>query len=1407
MFKNYLRQFHILSLFVFLISTFCYAQQNVIFSHLSVKDGLSQSDINTIHQTKNGYLWFGTHNGLNKYDGYKFTHYKPSNKPNSISSNLVFRLTGDNDNNLWIGTTGGGLNYFDSKTEKFTNYLHSKKSNNSVKSNYITSVYHDSKNRLWIGTKEGLDMVDCNKPTSKDSIVFNHISLPENHLIKNKSVTTIYESKSGELYVGTIYSLYKLTDLNNYIEFEFYKDKTKPRTNQIKQITEDSNNRLIVASSNGMFIEKKGTRKLKKFFSGPCVSISIDAKNQIWVATQNGLLCFRNDDKHKIPELINTYINNPKNPNSISKNIVTSLYKDITGILWIGTNGGGINKLDPQRKKFNHVTQTSNPNSISNDKVRAILEDSNKTLWIGTEGGGLNYQKNNYNSTNPFLQIPKASTRPIVLKEFKTINKKLLLIGGANPPNLSFIDITNPNSNYNTKPIKIKAVTNAVFAITVDHLNNIWVGTYNLGVFLLKYENGQFKIHKNFYNTGNKNQISNNIIRNIFQDSHKNMWFATGKGLSKLPYSEIEKENPKFRSYTHNPKNKNSLSYDYILSIHETKKGELWIGTFGGGLNKLISDPTKEHAKFKSYTDDDGLPNNVIKGILEDDSGNLWLSSNMGLTKFNPEQSTFKNYNTYDGLQSNEFQELACYKKEDGEMFFGGINGFNSFYPENIKDNPHAPQTLITKISLFNKKIQVGKDYNGNILLKNSINNTSRIEFKHNQNSISFEFTGIQYSSPQKNQYAYKLSGFEEKWNYTNSTMRFATYTNLSPGIYTFSVKSSNGDGIWNDSPKKIVIEITPPFWKTIWAYIIYVLIVIGLLIAFWRFTLIRTEQKHELELETIEKEKYEELQQMKMEFFTNISHEFRTPLTLIKGPLEYLQTKIGLLDENVVKHQYQLMDKNTDYLLRLVTQLLDFQKMDKGQMGLTIYHKNIARFIKEIAEPFRFISEKKKIKYTIRTEEEKIYAYFSPDALEKVMNNLLSNAFKFCPENGTVDVYVYIKKTYHSEKLTKKSVYNKLVIEVRDSGFGITDSKKQRIFNRFYSNSAKELANPTGTGIGLSYTKSLVDLHQGTIFVVDNEWGGSTFAVNLPLDKQAYLDKPNIELGTETDNVNTTTAYVSSSHQVSVQDQEKDEQMIGKRSELPIVLVVDDNKDIRSFIKQSLKDKYNILEAENGLKGYELAKKQVPNIIISDYVMPEMDGAEFCKKCKETSEISHVPFILLTAKTSQDNQFVGLESGADDYITKPFNLELLQLKIKNIIGKRDSLRKRFNQEIILKPEDVTVTSADEIFLEKAMEVVEKNMMNTEFSVEMLVKEMSVSRSNLYLKLKEITGLSSSEFIRSIRLKRAVQLLEKSDLSVKEIMYMTGFNSPSYFAKCFKKQFNMTPSDYINKNNLGVNEE
>tara|TARA_R110001583_G_scaffold14966_5_gene62057 strand:- start:616 stop:2379 length:1764 start_codon:yes stop_codon:yes gene_type:complete len=578
---------------------------------------------------------------------------------------------------------------------------------------------------------------------------------------------------------------------------------------------------------------------------------------------------------------------------------------------------------------------------------------------------------------------------------------------------------------------------------------------------------------------------------------------------------------------------------------------------------------------------------------------------------------------------------------------------------------------------------------------------------------------------------------------------------------------------------------------------------IIGLLILFRRFTLISTTEKHELELEHIEKEKNDEIQQIKLEFFTNISHEFRTPLTLLKGPLKYLQKHGDNLSNKVRQEQYSLMQKNSDYLLRLVNQLLDFRKINQGKMRLVMRKSDIACFIKEVCEPFQFLAHKNQIIFRFDSSHDQIKTWFDHEAVEKVMNNLLSNAFKFTQKKGVIEVDVSLVN-----RKVKKGTINRhesgslydVIINVKNSGDGIEKDKLENIFKRFYTENENVKNSLKGIGIGLSYAKDIVELHQGQIFVESEMNVGTTFTVKFPTEKEAFLNVPEITCKEISDSDFKVRTSESDSFAISINDELVDLNLSKERSDLPVLLVVDDNKDIRTFLKQALSERYIIYEAENGKKGLEIANKLLPNIIVTDLLMPVMDGIELCNEIKSNKETSHIPVIMLTAKLSQESEIEGLKTGADAYIRKPFDIEILELKLDNISKNREKLRNQFKKEITFHPKDVTVITLDEKFLQQAIEIVEKHMMNTDFNVEMLVKEMGLSRSNLYLKLKEITGLSSSEFIRNIRLKRAVQLFEKSDYSVKEIMYMAGFNTASYFAKCFKKQFGVIPSEYVRQN-------
>jgi len=1397
--------FFIFSLILLNIS---YSQYSIGFDYLTTENGLSQSDVNTIFQDDNLFMWFGTHDGLNKYDGYNFTVYKPDSKnPKSISSNLIWKIIDDSKGNLWIGTTGGGLNYFDITTEEFKSFRSDSKNPHSLKNDQIRVLFRDSRNRLWVGNAEGIDMADLSKPI--DSLKFEHFNLYQNSSepTKNKNnISTVYEDSKRQVWFGGINGLSKLSrDKNGDIYFHNVNAQINLPILNVKTIIEDNYGNLILGTNNGLyrFVNDNETEFIELIYEGNYNTVSI-SNNKIWAGTENGLLEFNITSKIKKPKLTSVYKYDPKKPSfSLSKNAVKSLFIDHTGIVWVGTNGGGVNKIDPNKKQFLHIKNSLSPSSLSNDKVRSIFEDSNQNIWIGTEGGGLNFlhKEKNDKNFNEFKHITTLS-KIFALEEIQLKNSKKLLLGGEGTPGLYELNLSNNKTPTNNDVKPIREFPSGVFALLQDKDRNVWVGTYSGGVsrWLVNEDETRFEKNMLSHNPNIETSITGDIIRDIFQDSNGNIWFATGSGLSKLTPDQIYSKVPKFDNYKNNPDVKNSISHNYILTVFESKSGDIWIGTFGGGLNKVIPSKNNGNLSFKSYSEKNGLPNNVIKAILEDNEGNLWLSTNKGLSKFNTKDETFQNYDVNDGLQSNEFSELASFKTIEGKMLFGGVNGFNAFYPDLIINNKTKPETVLTNFSIFNKPLGIGERLNGRVIIDKSINSMDEIELNYDENSFSFEFTALHYAASSKNKFAYKLEGFNPEWIYTTSENRYATYTNLPPGSYILKVKASNNDNIWDETPVELKINVAPPWWTTNIAQFLYLLLSIGFLMAYRRYTIISSTKKHQFELSQFEKEKNDEIHKLKLEFFTNISHEFRTPLTLIKGPLDFLTKKGKHLSPKEINDQYRVMQKNTDYLLRLINQLLDFRKMDQGKMDLNLSKSDIVEFIKNIGEPFQFLSNKKNIEFTINASKDSILSWFDPDAIEKIINNLLSNAFKFTPNEGFINLVVYDGEDFNQPKDIwedfDKSKY--IVIQIKDSGPGIPAHRIQHIFKRFYTEiDIPKKADIKGSGIGLSFTKKLVKLHQGKIKVKSDSENGSTFFVWLPKEKELYNNKTGINFHEVFESSSFITKEEADSHAISLMDDIIDQNISRSRSKLPILLIIDDNADIRSFIKKGFGEKYYIYEAENGLIGLEIANKIMPNIVITDLMMPVMDGIEFCNKIKSSQKTSHIPIVMLTAKTSQENEIEGLKTGADEYVRKPFDLELLELKISNILKHRKELRKRFNREITLQPNEVTVTSSDEIFLQNAIKIVEKHMMNSEFSVEMLVNEMNMSRSNLYLKTKELTGLSSSEFIRNIRLKRAVQLFETSDLSVKEIMYMTGFNTASYFSKCFKKQFGVIPSKYI----------
>ncbi|MBX2874885.1 MAG: response regulator [Saprospiraceae bacterium] len=1359
------------------------------FEHITSEHGLSENVVNCIFQDSKGFIWVGTNDGLNRYDGYHFRVFNPAPDDNqSINSNLIFAINEDLNGNIWIGTTGSGLNKFDPRTETFEQFQRDPQRTTTLSNDQVTSLYTDRHGRLWVGTLDGLNVI-LPDAQPEDSNYIQPIAIAAPNALPVNEIT---EDKAGNIWMATRLGLYKCDarDLNGKYDFRRI-DVAGLVSRNLKSIEIDAHGRLVVGGPPGVYYQTGGGAHPIFEQIGETInvqSILTEGEDKVWVGTYTGLQAFKLGPRGTDPELIETFNPVAENPYSLNKNVIRALQKDRSGIIWVGTSGGGLNKFDPSRKPFFHFGQNLRRDGNRYTEIRSMLEDSYGNLWVGTEGGGLFWYPGNTSAAPyaEFYSIP-SSASVFALEEIQENGQTYLLVGSEDTPTLRKLLISATGAGASEV---VPGVIGSVFSILQDERGIIWVGTYNKGLERwLPKEGGGYT--RNWF-TKEDGDLANDIVRRVFEDAHGNIWIGTAKGLHKIEAAETTKEHPEIVLFQNTEEDARSLSHNYVLDIFESSSGYLWIGTFGGGLNQLVYEEDGRGAYFKRYWEKDGLPSNTIKGILEDEVGQLWLTGNGGLSKFDPETETFQNYSTTDGLQSAEFFEAAKAKRMDGSLLFGGVNGFNAFLPQSIQENTNQPKVVFTRLLVHNQEVAPNEAVNGRVILDQAVTESEGIQLAYRQNDFSVEFAALHFADPQKNEYAFKLEGYHEDWIEVGAEKRYATFTNLPHGNYTLLVKASNADRVWDPEPARLQIRIKPPFWLAWPAYVLYGVLIVGALWLFRRYTIINVKEKHQLMLEHMEREKLEELNQMKLRFFTNISHELRTPLTLIISPLEFILEKGKTLSSENLQQQYHYMYKNAKYLLRLVNQLLDFRKLDQGSLNVRVRRGDIKAFIENVTQPFQFLANKKSIDFDLGHSESDIYTFFDPDLIEKIMYNLLSNAFKFTPAGGTIRVEV--KERYMQNKSGKDPFVE---IRVQDDGIGISRSQQKKIFERFHKGENKKM-NKDGAGIGLAYTKSLVELHHGAISAESIKGKGSCFIVILPMNKNAYL-KSEIEQGkieqfqADSDPLE----YLVAEPVAEVSGASIGMNSIEQEKELPLLLFVDDNADIRSFIKEGFQNDFRIIEAEDGELGYEVALSSLPDIIVSDVMMPNMDGIELCKHLKTNPLTSHIPIVLLTAKSADEDELEGLRTGADAYVVKPFKLDILRAQLMNTYLQRERLKQRFRQEVLLQPEEITVTTADEEFLKRAVSIIEDHMSDSEFNVEALVKEMFLSRSKLYLKLKALTGQSSSEFIRTIRLKRAIQLLEKSDYTIKEIMFMTGFNTASYFSKCFKNQFGVVPSEYL----------
>lgn len=1369
-------------LIICLRSTAAFAQYNDFrFTHLTTDDGLSQSNVISIVQDGKGFMWFGTFNGLNRFDGYQFEgFFYDEYDTASISHNYISAIVEDSHRYLWIGT-GDGLNRFDPRTNSFRAYKHYDDESSSISDNQIERLCTDSKDRVWIGTRNGgLDLYD---PEKDAFIHFRHYQDSLNSVSSN-FIRAICEDAEGNVWIGHWNGAIDVYTDSSRCFRRVFSGNEKITDSPITAIVQSPDRSIWVSTQgDGLFrltLHNGHTPQAGHYVSGPAdgnhvssnilLCLMVDRENNLWIGTEDTGLNILDLKSNTIRYVMN----DPFDQSSVNDNSVWSVYEDHTGNIWIGTYAHGINLLTERKVYFqyygHHPGQT---NSLIHNMVNAFVEDTDNTLWIATDGKGLDKLNR---KTDTFSHYNKENGRfgsNVIVSLFKD-SRHRLWAGTWADGLYRFTPETDEFTRFSKETNGLGS--NNILHIEEDRKGGLWLSTFWGGLTYFDPE----RMSAIVYNKDNSG-LNDDNVRVSLQDREGNIWIGTDVGLQ-----VFDANTTAFINYTHNDRYERSLSKGFVHSIIQTRDSTIWVGTTGG-LNKFAADSRT----FVHYTVSDGLPGNEVKCIIED-RGLLWLSTNRGISRFDPRAETFKNYDISDGLQGNEFAARSGCRLAGGEIVFGGNNGFNIFNPENLRDNSDVPGVVITDFKIFNKPVSIGgKDAR----LQADISETNHITLSYRDAVFSFSFVALNYISPERNQYAYIMEPFETQWNYVGAN-RTATYTNLDPGEYTFRVKASNNDGVWNEKGAAIAIRIEPPFWRTAWAYAVETLLGLALLYAVLNYFISRQRLQNALNIEHLELEKMYELDQMKNRFFTNISHEFNSPLTMILSPLEKL---VSSRDTDAhIKNRLRLIQRAALRLRRMTNQLKDFQKIETGDLTLVLSRGDIISFIKDIAYSFHDYARDHHITFQFNADQNYALTWFDPDKVDKIIYNVLSNAFKFTPDHGAVSVTVTVassKTSDHADQqVTNPDQYVKICIE--DTGIGIPQENIEYVFQRYYHIEEYNGRHYEGSGIGLAFAYELTKLYHGDISVSSEEGRGSVFTIELPLDEH-YLEENQL-----VGHFNMSPAELSGGRTVSFSEAEQlldtSRNIEQHHAEgIPVIMIVEDDKEITNYIKNSLESTYRVSTAATGVKGYETALQMIPDLIISDIKLPELSGIEICKRLKNDEKTSHIPIILLTGYATRESKLEGLSQGADVYMTKPFNISELEAHIRNLLSSRKKLRARFSREILLEPRKIAITDIDEKFLRRVMDVVEKHMSDSSFNAELLSNEVGMSRMQLYRKLRGLTDQTVHEFIRSMRLKRAVQLLEEKRMTITEVAYEVGFKDLSYFARCFRKEFNRSPSEYI----------
>ena len=1328
---------------------------DVKIAKISPEGGYTFDAINTVCEDKFGFIWFGSNSGVYRYNSLETVKYinSPDNKT-SLYGNMVRSIYQDKKGELWI-STNNGVCAFDYLSESFKRFKFHDLAGNPCGTNVI-QIFQTADSSYWMVDNKGLATFD------PETRMLKYLTLPDNN--KADLIRVAATGANNRIWLGGQNGGIYFCD-PPYQEIKFF---ARERSENVFAILPENDHIWIgydwggadIFSKQGL-LEQHYSDNLNGLNKIPSsrVRTIVRVKNEIWIGTFKGLARVTSKgieiiEKEKYPGLLN--------------NSIFQIYRDSKNGLWIATWSGGLSYINEWSNNFEHYKRESFSNSLSDNVVSDFSQTPDGRIMVATEEGNLNY----LNLAEHSFTVSKIKGPAGLVNHIKSLYTDVFgtLWIGTFASGIFYQTAGSKDFRHFDLIDDFKEQ----FYDIVSSPKGIWFASSVRGIFYYDYQTRQVK--KYDHQNSDPESLSNNGVRSLLYDSGGNLWVGTNAGLNRKPGNS-----EKFERYFYNQDINNRISSNVIYALTEDSKKNIWIGTAGGGVN--IYDPVSE--TFSQLSQKDGLPGNDVYGILEDNSGLIWMSTENGITAYSPKTKSFRNFDYMDGLQGNQFNPGAAFKSKNGELYFGGSNGFTRFNPGTLKENPIPPKTYITGLEINN---QVVNHISAPTLIKKSLLTLDNLDLKYNQNSLRLEFVANNFLLPQKNWFKYRLIGYNSSWIEVKKDNK-AIFTKIPPGNYVFEVVAANNDGKWYDTPTRLYINIHRPWWSSAFAIISYLLFLVIVVYLLQRDLRIRSRLKASILQERIRRENEEKLHQMKLQFFTNISHEFRTPLTLILSPLSMVKKKIS--GQSDLQESVTLIENNANRLLRLVNQILDIRKIELGKFVLQLQSIDIIALSQEVFLCFSLQDNEKGIRFSFESDFSSLFISIEPDKIDKVIYNLLSNAMKYTSQGGMIQLAVRnsdwrpgpIPEPYH-HVVGNITGENAVTIVVKNDGPGIAQADLLNIFERFY----QAPGQISGTGLGLHLCAEYVTMHKGQIEVFTGENMGATFYIRLPITRDE------IERGVQ-ESISHTVSYDSPTAK-ELPDPFQSEKFEKEER----ILIVEDNKEMQSFLKKLLSEFYQVITADDGIEGLKIVSETVPDLILTDVMMPGMNGNEFCHNLKSDLNTSHIPVLMLTALSSVESLLEGYETGADDYIVKPFDERVLLARIRNLLDSRAILREKFAQSHDEWQEEMQKFQPDRELLDRATTIIENHLTDPTFTVDVLSSELHLSRSSLHRKLRALTNQSATEFIKFVRINHSIKLIEAGETNIDEICFKVGFNSHSYYSMCFKKQLKQTPSEYINRN-------